>query len=74
MSAEGMPVSTPAFAPAVQINTAPPAQPRARACPLPNEIEPCPYLVKLFRVLPLATTADDYAALLRWKMRLPASR
>jgi hypothetical protein len=41
---------------------------------LPIEIGPCPYLVELFRVLSLATTVDDYAALLRWKMRLPASR
>jgi hypothetical protein len=32
------------------------------------------YLVELFRALPLVTIADDYEALLSWKMRLPATR
>ncbi|WP_218086328.1 MULTISPECIES: transposase domain-containing protein [Stenotrophomonas] len=36
-----------------------------------NGIEPYRYLVWLFTLLPLATTADDYAALLPWNM--PAS-
>lgn len=33
-----------------------------------NGIEPYRYLVWLFRKLPLATTADDYTALLPWNM------
>jgi transposase len=33
-----------------------------------NGIDPYQYLVWLFRMLPLATTADDYAALLPWTM------
>jgi transposase len=39
-----------------------------------NGIEPYHYLVELFRALPLATTVDDYEALLPWKIRLPATR
>jgi transposase len=38
-----------------------------------NRIEPYPYLVELFRALPLAVTVDDYEALLPWKIRLPAT-
>ncbi|QCX50771.1 IS66 family transposase [Ralstonia pseudosolanacearum] len=33
-----------------------------------NGVDPYQYLVWLFRKLPLATTADDYAALLPWAM------
>jgi transposase len=38
-----------------------------------NGIDPYPYLVALFRALPLAKTADDYEALLPWRIALPAS-
>jgi hypothetical protein len=33
-----------------------------------NGIDPYPYLVALFRALPLATTVDDYEALLPWNL------
>lgn len=33
-----------------------------------NAIDPYRYLTWLFKRLPLATTADDYEALLPWKM------
>ncbi len=36
-----------------------------------NGVDPYQYLVWLFRKLPLATTADDYAALLPWAMAAP---
>jgi hypothetical protein len=34
--------------------------------------DPYPYLVALFHALPLAKTADDYEALLPWRLALPA--
>lgn len=37
-----------------------------------NGIEPYRYLVALFKRLPLATTADDYEALLPWNIELSA--
>ena len=39
-----------------------------------NGIEPYRYLVELFRRLPLAQTADDYEALLPWKIVLEDSQ
>ena len=36
-----------------------------------NQIDPNQYLVALFRALPLATTADDYEALLPWRLTVP---
>jgi len=33
-----------------------------------NNVEPLRYLVWLFATLPLATTVDGYAALMRWVM------
>lgn len=33
-----------------------------------NQIEPYPYLIELFRALPLAQRADDYEALLPWNV------
>lgn len=39
-----------------------------------NGVDPYTYLVELLRALPLATTADDYEALLPWKIPLPANR
>lgn len=39
-----------------------------------NAVNPYAYLVELLRALPLATTADDYEALLPWKISLPATR
>ena len=33
-----------------------------------NGIEPYHYLVALFKELPLAETADDYEALLPWRL------
>lgn len=33
-----------------------------------NGIEPYRYLVALFKKLPLAETADDYEALLPWRL------
>lgn len=33
-----------------------------------NSVEPYAYLVALFRSLPLANTADDYEALLPWRV------
>ena len=38
-----------------------------------NGIDPYRYLVALFRTLPLAKTADDYEALLPWRIALPAA-
>jgi transposase len=31
-------------------------------------------LIQLLRALPLATTADDYEALLPWKISIPTTR
>jgi hypothetical protein len=39
-----------------------------------NNVDPYAYLVELLRALPLATTADDYEALLPWKITLAATR
>jgi transposase len=39
-----------------------------------NDVDPYAYLIELLRALPLATTADDYEALLPWKISLPATR
>ncbi|MBB6591732.1 transposase, partial [Ralstonia solanacearum] len=36
-----------------------------------NGVDPYQYLVWLFRKLPIATTVDDYAALLPWAMTTP---
>ena len=33
-----------------------------------NQVDPYQYLAALFRALPLATTADDYEALLPWRL------
>lgn len=38
-----------------------------------NAIYPYRYLVALFRALPLAQTADDYEALLPWRIALPSA-
>ncbi len=38
-----------------------------------NRIDPYHYLVALFRVLPSATTADDYDALLPWRLVQPVT-
>ena len=38
-----------------------------------NRIEPFRYLATLFKALPLAQTADDYAALLPWNIALPSA-
>jgi len=38
-----------------------------------NQVDPYQYLVALFRALPLATTADDYEALLPWRLAQPAT-
>jgi transposase len=37
-----------------------------------NTVDPDQYLVALFRALPLAATADDYEALLPWRLAKPA--
>jgi transposase len=37
-----------------------------------NTVDPYQYLVALFRALPLAKTADDYEALLPWRIALPS--
>jgi transposase len=37
-----------------------------------NRVDPYRYLAALFRALPLAQTADDYEALLPWRIALPA--
>lgn len=37
-----------------------------------NGVDPYRYLVALFKALPLAKTADDYEALLPWRIALPA--
>jgi hypothetical protein len=39
-----------------------------------NGVDPYAYLVELLRALPLATTADNYEALLPWNISLPATR
>lgn len=39
-----------------------------------NAVNPYAYLIELLRALPLATTVDDYEALLPWKISLPATR
>jgi transposase len=39
-----------------------------------NDVNPYDYLIQLMRALPRATTADDYEALLPWKISLPATR
>ena len=39
-----------------------------------NGVDPYACLIELLRALPLATTADDYEALLPWKLSLPATR
>lgn len=39
-----------------------------------NGIEPYPYLIGLFRALPLARTVEDYDALLPWNLQLPNAR
>lgn len=36
-----------------------------------NAVEPYPYLINLFRSLPLARTVEDYEALLPWNMQQP---
>ena len=38
-----------------------------------NGIDPCSYLVQLFRALPAAQTADDYDALLPWRLAQPTT-
>jgi len=38
-----------------------------------NAVDPYRYLVALFRALPLAATADDYEALLPWRLAKPAT-
>ena len=38
-----------------------------------NQVDPYQYLVALFRALPLATTVDDYEALLPWRLIRPAT-
>ncbi|MGB9618619.1 MAG: transposase domain-containing protein, partial [Desulfomonilaceae bacterium] len=38
-----------------------------------NRIDPYAYLVRLFHKLPLASTADDFEALLPWRLTVPAS-
>ncbi len=38
-----------------------------------NGVDPYRYLVALFKALPLAKTADDYEALLPWRIVLPAA-
>ncbi|MCX7180887.1 MAG: transposase, partial [Proteobacteria bacterium] len=38
-----------------------------------NGIDPYRYLVGLFRAIPLAKTADDYDALLPWRLVKPAT-
>jgi transposase len=39
-----------------------------------NNVEPYAYLVALFKALPHAQTADDYEALLPWRIPLPGSK
>ncbi|MBP7523966.1 MAG: transposase domain-containing protein [Propionivibrio sp.] len=36
-------------------------------------MDPCAYLVSLFRKLPTAQTADDYDAPLPWQLAQPAT-
>ena len=38
-----------------------------------NAVDPYQYLAALFRALPLAATADDYEALLPWRLIRPAT-
>ena len=38
-----------------------------------NGVDPYRYLVALFKALPLAKIADDYEALLPWRIVLPAA-
>ena len=38
-----------------------------------NQVDPYAYLLSLFKILPLAKTADDYEALLPWNLALPAA-
>ena len=38
-----------------------------------NGVDPYRYLAALFTALPLASTADDYEALLPWQIVLPAA-
>jgi hypothetical protein len=38
-----------------------------------NAVDPYRYLVALFRALPLAATADEYEALLPWRLAKPAT-
>lgn len=38
-----------------------------------NGIDPYRYLVGLFRAIPLANSADDYEALLPWRLAKPAT-
>ena len=38
-----------------------------------NRIDPYRYLLALFTALPKAKTADDYEALLPWRIVLPAT-
>jgi hypothetical protein len=38
-----------------------------------NRFDPYHYIVELFRALPPATTADDYEALLPWRLTQPAT-
>lgn len=40
--------------------------------PARNPLEPYRYLVALFKRLPLATSVDDYEALLPWSIELGA--
>lgn len=39
-----------------------------------NAVDPYAYLIELLRALPMATTADDYEALLPWKISLTPTR
>jgi len=39
-----------------------------------NNVDVYQYLIDLFKALPLAQTADDYEALLPWKLGKPARK
>lgn len=41
---------------------------------LTNDVDVYRYLVDLFKALPYAQTADDYEALLPWKLGKPARK
>jgi len=59
---------------AVQIQPKPPRQDQdslVETCKA-NRVDIYRYLTDLFKALPYATTADDYEALLPWKLGTPA--